>query len=157
MKSETTSENLPAVQTTDSLPAQVESLEFSTTTMNELVEAIEHAEKFDKEAAESVRVDAVYFDTTSMKKDQEFVRMIAGYSWRKSDFGEGQVPSITLYDVEQRQFEYAMQTALVGKCIEAKLPRGQMIKITYLGKEKGKKYHYENFKVEVLVPKAGKK
>lgn len=148
--------NLPAT-TTDNLPAAaaapVESLEFSASAMNELIAAIDHAGTLKPAEMEAVRVDATYFDTADMKKGDFFIRMIAGYSWRKSDFGEGEVPSINFYDVEKKEFQYAMQTALVGKCREAKLPRGQMVKITYLGKTKGKKYSYEDWEVAALVPK----
>ena len=87
------------------------------------------------------------------KKDESITRMIAGYSWRNSEFGEGQVLSVNLYDIENKCFEYAMQTALVGKMMEGKMPKGQIVRITYLGKTKGKKYQYDDFKIEAMVPK----
>jgi hypothetical protein len=146
-------ENLPAVQTTDNLPTTtpaLESLEFSEQDMHELLTAIQYAEKQDVSKMEAVRVDATYLE---MEKGKSIVLMVAGYSWRKSEFGEGEVLSVNFYDPKEKNFRYAMQTALVGKIREGKLPKGQLCKITYLGKTKGKKYSYDDFKVEVLIAK----
>lgn len=143
-------QNLPAV-TSDNLPSPVETLEFNPQGFNEVIAAIAHAETYKPAEMEAVRVDAVYFKPE--KAGEEFTLMIAGYSWGTSEFGEGLIPVINLYNVEKREFLYGKQKALVGKCMEAKLPRGQMVKITYLGKTKGKKFSYEDFKIEALVPK----
>jgi len=147
-------QNLPAT-TTDNLPAtqqaQVESLEFSEAEMTNLFAAIQYAEQQDTKKMEAVRVDAVYLE---MEKGKSLDLMIAGYTWRKSEFGEGEVLSVNFYDLAEKCFRYGMQTALVGKIREARMPKGQLVRITYLGKEKGKKYQYDNYKVEALVPKA---
>lgn len=138
-----TSDNLPA-------PNAVETLEFSQEGFNDLIAAIEHAEKQDVSKMEAVRVDATYLE---MEKGKSIVLMVAGYSWRKSEFGEGEVLSVNFYDPKEKNFRYAMQAALVGRIREGKLPKGQLCKITYLGKKKGKKYSYDDYKVEVLIAK----
>ncbi len=146
--------NLPAVKTDNlptTAPAPVETIEYSQESLNELIEAIHYAESVDLKQMEAVRVDATYLKME--KKDESITRMIAGYSWRNSEFGEGQVLSVNLYDIENKCFEYAMQTALVGKMMEGKMPKGQIVRITYLGKTKGKKYQYDDFKIEAMVPK----
>lgn len=143
-------QNLPAVVEETTTQTLTESLELNPTEFDEIISSIAHAETYDVAKMEGVRVDATYFKPE--KAGETAVLMVAGYSWRKSEFDVGEVPSINLYDVEKKEFLYAMQTALVGKCREAKLPRGQMVRITYLGKVKGKKFSYEDFKVEALVP-----
>lgn len=146
--------NLPAQ--TDNLPAtapaavQIETIEFSQQNMDELFEAIQYAESQDTKKMEAVRVDATYFE---LEKGKSADLMIAGYSWRKSEFGEGEILSVNLYDIEKKCFYYGMQTALVGKIREAQMPKGQIVRITYLGKTKGKKYQYDDYKVEALIQK----
>lgn len=145
--------NLPAVQGDNlpaAAPAQIETIEFSQENMNELFAAIAYAETRDTKKMEAVRVDATYLE---LEKGKSADLMIAGYSWRKSEFGEGEVMSINLYDIEKKCFYYGMQTALVGKIREAKMPKGQIVRITYLGKTKGKKYQYDDYKVEALIEK----
>lgn len=119
--------------------------------MATLLTAIQYAEQQDVSKMEAVRVDATYLE---MKQDESIVLMIAGYSWRKSEFGEGEVLSVNFYDPKEKDFRYAMQTALVGKIREGRLPKGQLIQVTYLGKTKGKKYSYDDYKIEVLIKKA---
>lgn len=146
-------QNLPAT-TSDNLPAtaaaQIETIEFSSQNMDELFVAIQHAEAQDTKAMEAVRVDATYLE---MEKGKSLDLMVAGYSWRKSEFGEGEVLSVNFYDMKNKCFLYGMQTALVGKIREAKMPRGQLVRVTALGKTKGKRYQYDDFKVEALVAK----
>ncbi len=154
MKDVTETATLPATNTDNlpaTTPAQIETLEFSETEMTDLFAAIQYAEAQDTEKRETVRVDAVYLE---MEKGKSVDLMVAGYAWRKSEFGEGEVLSVNFYDIAEKCFRYAMQTALVGKIREAKMPKGQLVRITYLGKEKGKKYNYDNYKIEALVPKA---
>ena len=146
--------NLPAVQGDNlpaAAPAQIETIEFSQQSMDELFAAIQYAETVDVKEMDAVRVDAVYFKPE--KKDEVHDRMIAGFGWRPSEYSGGLMPCVNLYDVKNKQFEYSMQAALVGKCIDAKFPKGQMVRITYLGKVKGKKFQYEDYKVEALIPK----
>lgn len=148
-----TTDNLPAT-TTDNLPAaapaQIESLEFSPNEMESLLAAISHAERQDTKKMEAVRVDAVYLE---IEKDKSMDLMIAGYAWRKSEFGQGEILSVNFYDPAERCFRYGMQTALVGKIREGKMPKGQLVRITYLGKTKGKNFQYDDYKIEALIPK----
>lgn len=156
MTDNTTTDNtssLPAVTDaaapTAAALAPVETLEFSEKEMSGLMNAIEYADQQDTQKMTAVRVDAVYLE---MKKDESLDLMVAGYAWRKSEFGEGEVLSVNFYDLKEKCFRYAMQTALVGKIREAKMPKGQIVRVTYLGKTKGKKYQYNDYKIEALVP-----
>ncbi len=152
----TENQNLPAVQGDNlpaTAPAQIETIEFSQQSMNELIEAIQYAERQDTKAMEAIRVDAVYLE---LEKGKSIDLMIAGYAWRKSEFGQGEVLSVNLYDPAEKCFYYGMQTALVGKIREAKMPKGQLARITALGKTKGKQYPYDDFKVEALIEKRKK-
>jgi len=149
----TENQNLPAVQGDNlpaTAPAQIETIEFSQQSMDELFAAIAYAEKQKTAEMEAVRVDATYLE---IEKGKSVDLMIAGYAWRKSEFGQGEVLSVNFYDTENKCFYYGMQTALVGKIREAKMPKGQLARITALGKTKGKQYPYDDFKIEALVPK----
>ena len=149
----TENQNLPAVQGDNlpaTAPAQIESVEFSAQDMSDLLTAIQYAEAQDTKKMEAVRVDATYLE---LEKGKPIDLMIAGYAWRKSEFGEGEVLSVNFYDPGEKCFRYGMQTALVGKIREAKMPKGQIVRITYLGKTKGKKYQYDDYRVDVLVQK----
>ena len=145
-----TGDSLPVTTAAPASPAPIESLEFSKEGIEELFTAIQFAENQDMKKMEGVRVDATYLE---LKKDESIILMIAGYAWRKSEFGEGEVLSVNFYNLKDKCFHYGMQTALVGKIREARMPKGQLVRITYLGKTKGKKYQYDNYKVEALVPK----
>lgn len=154
-------QNLPAVAN-QNLPGEAAQpdtmrLEFSQDEVSTLIAAIRHAESVDLKKTEAIRVDAPY--RKFEKKGEKIVRMIAGYSWRNSEYNEGvQVPAVSLYDVEGKCFEVAMQTALVGRMIERKLPKGTMVEIEYMGKTRGKnKFDYDDFKISVLVPKSDDK
>ena len=145
--------NLPAVTDAGAAaaaaPAKIESLEFSEQEMSGLLAAIEYADHQDPAKMTAVRVDAVYLE---IEKNKSIDLMVAGYAWRKSEFGQGEVLSVNFYDLKEKCFRYAMQTALVGKIREAKMPKGQIVRVTYLGKTKGKKYQYDDYKIEALVP-----